>query len=494
MDQLQNKVNSLKDYLGCPVDLITDWFEFPQAKSERAVFVYLRSITDLSLIDERIITNFTKAIIEGNIENKHLKDQPATQSIMLIGNRINTELSLIADYLFRGFCIVLVDYLDEGIAVNAANWSNRSVTPPEKENSIIGAKDSFIEDIMVNLSMIRRRVHSKDLRVEEFVVGEQSQTKLMFVYMEGLVNQNALNQCREKLQQLRFDVILDTTQLGLDATEQRFSPFPLYQLTIRPDKSVSAIMSGRFLLLMDTTPSVLILPVTLTSLYETPDDYYFSDLGGIFLRMIRLLGLSITLFLPALYIAITSVNQDMFREQFMLAVSASREGVPYPAYVEVVIMLLLVELIDEATVRLPSVIGNTATIVGGLIIGTAAAQAHLISFIMIVITATTAIGSYTAPNYLVGSAWRLCSFILVLLAIPLGLYGLVLGSGFIGMYLCNLSSFGVPYTAPFGTFRYKDLFRDALTISTINMRKFRPSTYSKQANHKRVPSGGEDSL
>jgi spore germination protein len=236
---------------------------------------------------------------------------------------------------------------------------------------------------------------------------------------------------------------------------------------------------------MDTSPSVLILPTTILCLYETSDDYYFSSVAAFLIRGIRLLGLSITLFLPALYVAITTVNHDVFRIQFMLAVAASREGVPYPSYVEVIIMMLLIELINEATVRLPKTIGGTATIVGGLIIGTAAAQAHLISYVMIVITATTAIGSYTAPNYMTGLAWRICSFFIVILAIPLGLYGIVTGAGFIGLFLCNLYSFGVPYTAPFGTFRYKDLFRDAMTRASIGMMKLRPSTYSKEAAGKR---------
>jgi hypothetical protein len=230
---------------------------------------------------------------------------------------------------------------------------------------------------------------------------------------------------------------------------------------------------------------VLIFPVTITCLYETSDDYYFSSVVAFLSRGIRLLGLSITLYLPALYVAITTVNQDVFRVQFMLAVAASREGVPYPAYIEVIIMMLLIELINEATVRLPKTIGGTATIVGGLIIGTAAAQSHLISFIMIVITATTAIGSYTAPNYMGGLAWRILSFLIVILAIPLGLYGIVIGTGLIGLFLSNLHSFGVPYTAPFGTFRYKDLFRDALTRASRGMMRFRPSTYSYEAAGKK---------
>jgi spore germination protein len=287
---------------------------------------------------------------------------------------------------------------------------------------------------------------------------------------------------------VKVDILSDTTQLmHLLYTEKwlAWSPFPLFQNTERPDRAVAAMMGGRIVMLLDNTSTAVIVPVTMGVLFQTPDDYYLPTVSGSFLRLIRFMGLMITIFMPALYISLTSVNQDVLRVQIMLAIAASREGVPYPAYIEVLIMMLLVELINEATVRLPKSIGGTATIVGGLIIGTAAAQSHLISNIMIVITAATAIGSFTMANYILGLAWRICSYFIIMLSVSFGLYGMTIGTAFVLLFLCHLKPWGIPYLAPFDTHNFRDLVRDSLFRVPKRMMKFRPATYSNQAAHMR---------
>ncbi|MEK8132110.1 spore germination protein [Paenibacillus filicis] len=479
--KLQQTVYALVRDLGRPADLKIDWVRIPGQEEPQAAVIALESITDRNLLYTKLIDPIQNEWVSKASQNQG-HSLPGTLSVN--GRAVPLSSDAMAAALFEGEALFLMHNRSEAIAVAMPNWNNRSVSEPERESTLIGPKDTFIEDLFVNISMIRRRIRDKALSVEEFIIGQSSKSKVMILSMRGLVNEKALEEFRQRLSAIRMDEVLDTTQIAYLVVDQKYTPFPMFQATERPDKAVSALMEGRFIVISDTTPTVLILPVTMTCLYETSDDYYFPSISGTFLRWVRLIGLAITLFLPALYIAITSINQDMFRIQFMLAVGASREGVPYPVYVEVVIMLILIELINEATVRLPKTIGGTATIVGGLIIGTAAAQSHLISYIMIVITATTAIGSYTAPNYMVGLAWRLCSFALVLLAIPWGLYGIVVGAGLIGMYLCSLESFGIPYTAPFSTFRYRDLFRDGLTRAAYRAFSAKPSTYSPQAGGK----------
>jgi len=467
--------------MGRPADLCMQSIVQPADMEPLALLVYLQSTADREFMHTQLLVPLLEAANACAQQPGAFWDHPVHRSLGSLGKVVIAEPEHLAQQLVAGNCLIMFSGHRAALAVKSANWNNRTVSQPERESTLIGPKDSFIEDLEVNLSMIRRRVRSDALRVEEYLFGSDSQTRVRLVFMDKLVNESALRQFRERLQDIKLDLLLDTTQIGYLATRQRLSPFPMFQSTERPDKAVSALMEGRFLIFCDTTPTCLILPVTMTCLYETSDDYYFPSLSGTFLRLVRMLGLAITLFLPALYIAITAVNQDVFRVQFMLAVASSREGVPYPAYIEVVIMLLLMELINEATVRLPKTIGGTATIVGGLIIGTAAAQSHLISYIMIVITATTAIGSYTAPNYMVGLAWRLCSFFLVLLSIPWGLYGVVVGSALIGLYICHLDSFGVPYAAPFATFHYKDLVRDSIVRLPAIWARLRPSSYSYRA-------------
>lgn len=478
---IQDIEKSLKQFLGNPADFVTSYIPFPNHEAEQLVLIYIKSVVDQLLINKFILKPILNAIADGHITDQPIKDQPILQGLFTLTQSIPLNNKELANELFEGNCLILVNQMDQGLSFDAADWHSRDVTSPESELGLVGPKDAFNENLNTNLSMIRRRIRDESLRVEEYVIGERSNTRINLIFMEDLVNKKALELFRQRLNKFKMDAVLDATVIGQMVSGQMYNPFPMFQLTERPDKAVSTLLEGRFVVLVDTSPSALIFPVSIICLYETSDDYYFSSIASFLFRGVRLLGLSITLFLPALYVAITTVNQDIFRIQFMLAVTASREGVPYPAYIEVIIMMLLIELINEATIRLPKTIGGTATIVGGLIIGSAAAQAHLISYIMIVITATTAIGSYTAPNYMIGLAWRICSFLIVILAIPLGMYGIVVGSGFIGLFLCNLHSFGVPYTAPFGTFRYKDLFRDAIIRISRGMMRLRPSTYSNEA-------------
>lgn len=468
--------------MGNPADLRIHLLPPAEEKEPQAVLLYLSTITDRTKIHELFLQPIQDAFLEER-DSGDLSALFVQNGLPINGNLVDKKVSSVALQLFEGKCVFLANGLKKAVAADVSQWHDRSVTPPETEHSLIGPKDAFVEDLEINLSMIRRRIRHEDLLIESFTVGTKSRTTVNLVYMKSLVNKQVLDQLRQKLQTIELDVLVDTTQLGHMITNQTkpFNPFPLFQTTERPDKVVPSIMEGRVLLLADTSPTGAIFPATVIALYQATDDFYFPSLSGTFLRMVRFTGLITTLFLPGLYVSITSVNYDVLRIQFMLAVAASREGVPYPAYIEVLIMMVLLELINEATVRLPKVIGGTATIVGGLIIGSSAAQSHLVSNIMIVITGAVAVGSYTVANYMIGVAWRMMSYALMVLAIPWGLNGMAIGSAFILLYLCHIKSVGVPYLSPLSTFQLKELFSDALLRLPVMMNPFRPSTYSPAA-------------
>lgn len=477
--------DELARHMGNPIDLAMQPLTAPQDGEPSAALIYLTSITDQTKVNQQALDPVLDIFAEWSREPFPIWER-IHETLGNRGDTVGKQLNELESELFAGKCLFVADALPQAFAIDIANWNNRAVTNPENEQSLIGPKDSFIEDLKTNLSLIRRRIRHKNLVVHDTVIGTKSNTSVAFLYMKDLVNETALEQLNHRLQTIELDILLDSSQLArlLLGASKWATPFPLFQSTERPDKSVSAIMEGRILMLVDSTPMAAIVPATITALYQTPDDYYFPNVVGTFIRWVRFFGLLLTVFLPGLYIALTSVNQGVLRIQLMLAISASREGVPYPAFIEVLIMLSLVELINEATVRLPKAIGGTATIVGGLIIGTAAAESHLISNIMIVITAAVAIGSFTAPNYSIGIAWRICSYIMVLLAIPLGLFGMAMGTALILMYFCHLKSMGVPYMAPFNTSLYRDLIIDGLIRIPKRLMKKNPSTYSGQSSGK----------
>lgn len=487
----------LTEFIGNPEDLQVRLFPTDDDPKPQAVLLYLSSITD----ETKINALWTQPIVDEWLTQGTVPDFAkiaAAQGISVNGRAVDPKVPTVARQLFEAKCVLLANGSGKAVAIDVPQWNNRSVTAPEIEHSIIGPRDAFVEDIQINLSMIRRRIRHEDLRVETFTVGVKSQTKTNLVYMGGLVNRQVLDRIKERIQAIELDVLLDVTQLGhlLTTKSIPFNPFPLFQTTERPDKVVASLMEGRVLLLADTTPTGALFPATVSALYQTTDDYYFPSLSGTFIRLVRYIGLVTTLILPGAYVSLTSVNYEVFRIQFMLAVAASREGIPYPSYVEVLIMMVLLELINEATVRLPKVIGGTATIVGALILGTSAAQSHLVSNIMIVVTGAVAIGSFTVANYMIGVAWRICSYALMVLAIPWGLNGMALGMTFILLYLSHLKSLGVPYLSPLSTFQIREILADALLRMPITMNSLRPSTYSSSAKGTRRlrESKGEDAL
>ncbi|MCS7463944.1 spore germination protein [Paenibacillus doosanensis] len=480
-----------------PSDLQEQPLYFKDGAAPAGLLVFLSTITNKAKIEELLLTPFQSLANGGNGAFGTPLPPAAFQYFSSIGEWVpGRQRQLLLTKLYAGHCLFLLNGKPEALVVDVSEWQSRSISPPETESSLVGPRDAFIENLETNIALIRARIRHESLTAQSFVIGNLTGTNVTVMHLDGIANRQMVDQIVERIQTIRIDGVVDTTQVANLILEKNkwWSPFPLSQSTERPDKAVSALLEGRIIILMNSSPTAVILPVTLTSLYQTADDYYFPFLSGSFLRFVRLVGLFLTVFLPAFYISITTINQDVLRIQFMLAIAASREGVPYPAYIEVCIMVFLLELINEASVRLPRVIGGTATIVGGLIIGTAAAQAHLISNIMIVITAATAIGSFTTPNYMVGVALRMCSYILIALAIPLGLYGMTLGTAFIFLYLCHLKSLGVPYLAPFDTFLYKDLFRDGLTRAPLLLSRFRPSTYRADSKSKMSRKEGEKLL
>jgi spore germination protein len=260
-----------------------------------------------------------------------------------------------------------------------------------------------------------------------------------------LVDHQVLEHLKQKLDEIKVDNLQSVSELHLLLTKQKFTLFPIFINTERPDRAILNLSQGKVIVLIEGAPFVLILPVVFFDFYSAMDDNYQLSIVGYFLRILRYLALFLSLILPAAYVALTAYNPEIFRIQLTLSIAGSRASVPYPAYVEVLLMLILMELLLEASIRLPKSVGSTATTVGGLILGQAATSAGLISNIMIIIVSTVAISNFVVPINSMSFAMRVMKYPLVLLASMLGITGVALG--LIGMvaYMANLRSFGVPY-------------------------------------------------
>ena len=266
--------------------------------------------------------------------------------------------------------------------------------------------------------------------------------------MEDLVREELLERVDEKLNSFVIDGILDSGMLVHLLEDKWYSPFPQVQTTERPDKAASAILEGRVVLVVDNSPEVLILPATLNSFFQAADDYYNRFAVGTFARIIRYIAAYISVLLPGLYVAVTCFYPQVLPTDFLLAIVGARNNVTFPVVVEVLLMEFLFELLREAGIRLPGQMGNTIGVVGGLIVGQAAVDASLVSTIVVIVVALTAICSFAIPNEEFASTFRLLKFVNIVLGAVLGLYGILLGILVIQIHLASLESFGIPYMLP----------------------------------------------
>jgi len=321
-----------------------------------------------------------------------------------------------------------------------------------------GPQEAFTEALRVNTALIRRRLRTNQLKFEEKTLGRFTQTQISIVYLEGVANDNIIAEVHRRLDNLKdVDSILDASCIEQYIEDAPFSIFPQMQYTERPDKVAASLLEGRIALIIDGSPEVLLLPLMFVQLLQSPEDYYNRIAPGTFMRWIRYMGLLIAITFPSLYVAITSYHPEMLPLNLLLSIAAAREGVPFPAFVEALIMELAFELLREASIRLPGAIGNTIGIVGALVIGDAAVSAHLVAPQMVIVVAITAIGSFTVPSMEASYPIRLLRFPLMLLAAAFGLYGVMLGLLAILVHLVHLRSFGFPYLEPLAPLKLNEL-------------------------------------
>lgn len=352
-----------------------------------------------------------------------------------------------------------------------------------------GPQEAFTETLRVNTALIRRRLRTDQLKLEEKTLGRYTQTQVAVVYLDGVANSNIIAELHRRLDNLKnVDSILDSSCIEQYIEDSPFSVFPQIQYTERPDKVAASLLEGRIALVVDGSPEVLLLPLMFVQLLQSPEDYYNRVVSGTFMRWIRYMGVLIATTFPSLYVAITAFHPEMLPLNFISQYFTGPRGqCPFPALVEALIMELAFELLREASIRLPGAIGNTIGIVGALVIGDAAVSAHLVAPQMVIVVAITAIGSFTVPSMEASYPIRLLRFPLMLLAATFGLYGVMFGWLIILMHLLHLRSFGFPYLEPLAPLKLNEL-RDVLVRAPRWQMMIRPQF--REPNQQEKADGG----
>lgn len=394
--------------------------------------------------------------------------------------------------MLTGDAIFFIDGYDRALKIKDKGYPNMGVKETESEKVIRGSNEGFAESIKVNTALIRKRLRTPGVKVRESFAGQRSHTNVDLVYMEDLIHPSLLENIENRLKDFEIDGVGDSGIIEQLTEGNWYSPFPQFQTTQRPDRAAMAILEGRIVLLTDNSPVALIFPTGYNSFIQTSDDYYSRWEIASFTRVLRYIASFLAMALPGLYLAVTNFHTQILPADLLLSFAAARQGVPFPAVVEVILMELAFELLREAGVRLPGPMGNTIGIVGGLIIGQAAVDANIVSPIVVIVVALTALCSFAVPNEEFATAFRLLKFVFIFLCGWMGFFGFLLGLLGVLVHLSHLESFGIPYLMPFvgpDLNDYQDE-RDTLLRLPLRFLRRRP-VYTREGARIRMKTTGK---
>ncbi|EGL82739.1 GerA spore germination protein [Caldalkalibacillus thermarum TA2.A1] len=450
----------------------------------KAAMCFIDGLTNPFVTDEYVIAALTEDIVNRLPDHLLTDHQQIFEWVKKGGLHASEveetrEFKQIVQSILSGDSVLFFDQINQALIVDTKGWATRGVQEPNNEQVIRGPRDGFTETLRVNTALIRRRIRDPQLRLIHYKIGERTQTDVGLMYIEGLVDNNTLQEVKNRIENITFDGILESGYIEQFIEDHPWSPFPQVQYTERPDKAASHLLEGKVVILVDGSPFVLIVPAILIQFYHSPEDYYERFIIGSLVRFIRVLSFFFALLLPSLYIAFTSFHPEMIPSKLVIAMAAGRATVPFPAIVEAVLMEIAVEILREASVRLPGLIGPTIGIVGALVIGEAAVQAGLVSPIMVIVVGLTTISSFVIPNYSAAIALRMLRFPMMFIAGTFGLYGIMVFVIMIIIHLCSLKSFNVPYTAGFSPARLSD-FKDSVIRSPLYNLNKRPTPFNQK--------------
>lgn len=406
-----------------------------------------------SLCSSDKINEFVSKVL---ISNK-IKD---LESTIAGPNTVKIKKSDIETYLYNGFTII--SYKKKLFAVETKGDLIRSISIPESQPAIYGPKDAFTESIQTNLGLIKRRIKTKNLINKDFTIGKQTKTKVSIVYLDNICEEKIVKMVTDKINKIDIDGILDSSYISQLITKENGSPFPTILESERPDKVVMELLEGKLAILVDSSPFVLILPSFFVDFINPTSDNYNKSININILKITRFICYFISLLLPAIYVALINYNQESIPLELLVSFTAQRQDVPIPTALEAFIMLFLCDLLRESDIRFPSSFGSSISILGALILGEAAVSASIVSPIMIIVVAITFITNLLFTDSDMINSIRLFRYIFLIFAVMAGLYGLVIAFVLFLIHLCNIKTFGKPYTYPISPFSKNYLFKSLL--------------------------------
>jgi spore germination protein len=360
--------------------------------------------------------------------------------------KVLTDMNSVEEAILSGSAILFTD--KEAYNLPFKEGMGRSISPSETETVILGAHDSFVESIDVNLSLIRKRVMSSQLKTIKLHVGNKAKRTVYLLYIEGVASGKDLEEIKQRILSIKNDAIVDTNMLVQFIDEHPNSPFPQFYTTERPDVIAYKLFDGKIVGFMDNSPFAFCTPVSFFDFMESMDDFGQRWIVSTFIKVTRYIAILVTLLFTALYVAVTTYHYEMIPQALLPTLLESRSKVPFPPVIEALFLEFLLELLREAGARLPTKVGQTIGIVGGIVIGQAAVQAGITSNILIIVVAASAIASFVVPSYLLSASIRIVRFGFIIISGFWGNLGIIFGMGILIIHLSSLTNLNSPYLLP----------------------------------------------
>ncbi|ASJ56847.1 spore germination protein [Brevibacillus formosus] len=477
-DDYLSNLNLIRQEIGQNADVHIREFSFGQT-AIRASIIFVDGLSDLDLIDNTIMKSLMSDSLAAMVK-EHSSGDVSVSKELLINHVLSIHEILecrdvydLRTKVLTGFTALLIEGSAIAFLLNTVKAKTRNIDEPVSESLVRGPRVGFTETLSENTALLRRHGENGDLLFLKFMVGERAKKELIIAFMKEIANPALVEEVKNRITKIKIDHVPESGYVEQFIEENYLSPFPQVQSTERPDRVISALMEGRVAILLDGTPFALIVPVTFSMLLQSPEDYYERWIPSTFIRLLRFFTAFASLLIPALYISFLSFHQGLIPTELAISIIGTRQGVPFPSLLEALIMEVSIEIMREAGLRLPKPIGPAIGIVGGLIIGQAAVQAGIVSPIMVIVVAVTAISSFAIPSYNLGISLRLIRFLVMFSAAMFGLYGVVLFFLLLTSHLVKLKSFGVPYVTPAVPYRLRD-WKDFMVRMPLMMMKRRP--------------------
>lgn len=473
-DLLKNK-KILKALL-CSDDVI--FFEFT-AGSKNALAVYVDSITDKETLGLQVIFPLKNANVSQSVKK-------LAKAITCANVKTVTEIKEAANEVLNGSTVILIDGKAGGFAADVKKFDVRAIAEPPTELAIRGPRNGFIESIKTNLSLVRRYLKTTALKIETTEIGKYSSTSIAIMSIDGITDPSLVKKVKEKLKSVKIDGVPDSSYVSKILYERKNSLFKQVGSTERPDVLIERMLEGRIGILVDGSPFALTLPYLLIEDFQTAEDYYISHYRANLVRALRVLAIFLSVFLPGLFVSAQLFHLQLIPLNFLLTIVNSIKGIPLSPSLEMFFLLLIFEILNETSIRMPKYVGMALAVVGALVLGETAVNAGLVSTPAVLIMAMSGISIYTVPE--LTETTSILRFIVLLIAGSIGGYGIVLTEAFLTCYLCASENYGVPYVAPYSPLIPNDL-QDGIYMSDVTSMPFRPQALNAKNKRRQYADG-----